>query len=55
MVLKNCKELVKLLNSMIVDLRTNFYSIKDDNLRIKLTKILNEYRDRLDELEINDD
>jgi len=55
MVLKDCKELVMLLNSLIVDLRTHIYQVDDVGVRQKLHHILNFYRDRLDKLEIKED
>jgi len=55
MVLKDCKELVILLNSLIVDLRTHIYQVDNVGVRQKLHHILNFYRDRFDKLEIKED
>ena len=55
MVLKDCKELVMLLNSLIVDLRTHIYQVDNVGVRQKLHHILNFYRDRFDKLEIKED
>lgn len=55
MVLKDFKEVVTLLNNLIIDLRTNIYNIEDEQVRSKLTNILNSYQDKFDRLEKNDE
>ena len=55
MVLKDFKELVSLLNSLIIDLRTHIYAIDDESVREKLNHILCWYQKKLDKLESGDE
>lgn len=49
------KELEKILNSFIIDLRTTINVIDDKEIQSRLSKILNEYCDRFDRLELDDE
>jgi hypothetical protein len=44
----------RLIDSMVVDMRTNINSITDDNIRKKLNFILQDYRNRIYKLEVDD-
>jgi|MGYP001371956619 hypothetical protein len=43
-----------LLDSMAVDLTTNLYAVKDTELRKKLNFIVQDYRNRIYKLELDD-
>jgi len=44
----------ELMDSMVVDLKTNLYAVEDVNLRKKLNFIVQDYRNRIYKLELDD-